>query len=61
MVWEIVPKIHIQSGVKSCYGSNSLEHSQHIQKRSGKLFLKLMYGLEQDFVMGHDSVISVCI
>ena len=51
MVWEIVPEIHIWSGARSCYGSNSPGHSQHIQKWSGKLFLRLMYGLEQDCVM----------
>jgi hypothetical protein len=34
-----------------CYGSNSPEHLQHIQKWSGKLFLKYIFGLERDHVM----------
>jgi len=46
MVWEIVPEIHIWSGARSCYGSNSPEHSQHIQKWSGKLFLKYIFSPE---------------
>src|ERR1700724_3301563 len=50
-VWEIVPEIHIWSGARSCYGSNSPGHSQHVQKWSGQLFMRSTYGLEQDHVM----------